>query len=1080
MSRQGGIGFSKVLGPWGLAVLAISIAFSVAGLVGGGAVLISSGADAPKIIAIGALLLLPVLLCYVSRASETEREGTAYSIVRNDGGSTRLFATGWLSLAGYLSLAALMIEAVALRIGRILESFLGMEVFDISVVAPVAALAVLSQLISPVEHLRARLALAGVALAAAVGLILSVAIAPPQRVPGVELPVLPARHFLSGAALLGGCLWFVDVALDYRRVYRKGDTSLAIVLTLCWATAIAFTVAIAAIVLAQPDLFTRVRGIPGDQARDNIRAVGLVVTLILCWITVSKAFSRMQRLSAAMARDGSVPELFERGQEEESAPVPIILLFGTVAGALALFVPVRHLVAVAAVTFLWCGVVTFASQLRSGGGKRAPAFRLPLYPLFPIVSLVVCLFFSLIVPWNGPLIVFCWLIAGFGFRLLYRREARELGAAPEIEEADDEDVPVPEEGSVYRVLVGLGPASDGLSLIRLGHDLARARGGDVVVLRVVALLERLPRSEVRRIARRQWKALRALVRETLGEAPDAFSIVRIATSIDSGILDAASSHEADLVLLDTPRHGAGRANDHNAVVDSVFLSSKVAVALVHGQVPADVRRVVAAVARGPDTPSVLSVGETVGMAREGELVALSVRSQLQTEDHATLETERLVADTEIAARVVTTEDDDPARGITRVAGASDVVVMGTTRDRALTHAGTTGLWRDVIDGASGAAILVRRAERRRAGWLREGWDIAFSALPTLTVGERAEVYSQMRHSATATVDFYVLIIISSALAIFGLFQDSAAVVIGAMLVAPLMSPIVAIAQGIVQGNLRMIRKGLASTMKGTIVAVLVAAFFTLAVPDAPPTPQILARTQPTLLDLGVGLAAGAAAAYGVSRKSVAAALPGVAIAVALVPPLCVVGYGLGADRLDIAFGATLLYLTNLVAIVFVATVLFMLLGFYPRQADRRKAVRGAVLASVAGVVLLSIPLTLSSWETSRVGQLELVVDHAFRREADERRLQLENVRVRRIEGEYVVRATMYAPPDFPQASLQRLLQELEDATGIDARLEVRLVRAEFVVKDMDDEPETLEDLEGPDEPAPDGDAEPLPGPPDEE
>ncbi len=1054
MTHQPQIGFSKTLGPLGLGVLATSVALAMAGLVGGGAVLLNSGERAVDVIAIGGVLLLPVVLGYVSRASERESSGTAYSIVRSDGGSVRLFAMGWLAVGGYLCLAALMIDAVSVRLGGLLERYIGHDVPDLSVVAPVAAMAVLSQLISPVEHLKARLVAAGAALVVAIGLLVTVALRPPPAVPGLELPTLPARHFLSGAALLGGSLWFIDVALDYRRVYRGDDRSLALVVAICWCAAIVVTCGVAAVTLAHPSLFVRLRGVTsGSWAHDNVRLVGLALTLVLCWITVSKAFARLLRLAGAMARDGSVPALFEGIDSEDRTPVAFIILFGTIAGAMALLVPVRVVFGVAAVTFLWCGVITFASQLRRGKPDPAPGFELPLYPLFPVVALVVCAFFSFIVPAAAPLVAAAWLLVGLGVRLIYRRDATELGSAPDIEEADDEDAPVPSADSTYRVLVCLGPASDAPRLIRLGRDMACARGGDVVVLRVVALLERLPRSEVRVIARRAWRALRALVRDTLGEAPDVFPIVRIATSETGGFVTAAATHEADLVLLDTARAGAGSAADHDAVVDCVLAATPRAVALVHGEVRADVRRVVAAVGSGPDTPSVLSVAETLALAREGDLVALSVTSQMQSQADVVADVARIVADVGVKARPVTTEDDNPAEGIVRVAGAGDVVVMGTTRDRALTHAGTTGLWRDVIDDVPGAAVLVRRAERRRIGWLRETWELAFATLPTLTVGERADVYSQMRHASRAGVDFYVLIVISSAIATFGLFQDSAAVIIGAMLVAPLMSPIVAISQGIVQGNVRMIRKGLASTLKGTIVAIVVAAFFSLAMPDAPPTAQILVRTQPTLLDLGVGLAAGAAAAYGISRKSVAAALPGVAIAVALVPPLCVVGYGLGSDHLDIATGASLLYLTNLVAIVLVAAVLFMLLGFYPRQTARRRAVRGAVLACAAGLLLLSVPLTLSSWETSRVTRLEMIVAESFRREAVERRLQFADVDVAYERGEYVVRGTVYADAALARGELTAFLRDVEADTGEDVRLEIRLLRAEFVVTDTEPEPD---------------------------
>jgi uncharacterized hydrophobic protein (TIGR00271 family) len=117
------------------------------------------------------------------------------------------------------------------------------------------------------------------------------------------------------------------------------------------------------------------------------------------------------------------------------------------------------------------------------------------------------------------------------------------------------------------------------------------------------------------------------------------------------------------------------------------------------------------------------------------------------------------------------------------------------------------------------------------------------------------------------------------------------------------------------------------------MAIAVAFFLSLALfafgSPLEPTAEILSRTSPNVLDLLVALLSGAAAAYAVSRSQLAAALPGVAIAAALVPPLCVVGYGLGTGQFDIALGSSLLFVTNLAAIVVAAAAIFLLLGFRP-------------------------------------------------------------------------------------------------------------------------------------------------------
>ena len=219
----------------------------------------------------------------------------------------------------------------------------------------------------------------------------------------------------------------------------------------------------------------------------------------------------------------------------------------------------------------------------------------------------------------------------------------------------------------------------------------------------------------------------------------------------------------------------------------------------------------------------------------------------------------------------------------------------------------------------------------------------------------------MRQNARADVDFYVLMLLAASIALFGLLQDSAAVIIGAMLVAPLMSPILAMSHSIVRGQLSILRQASESTLNGVVLAITVGALLTLSlvalgIPISP-TSEILARTQPNFLDLLVALASGAAAAYAISRSEVSAALPGVAIAAALVPPLAVVGYGLGTAQFDFAAGSLLLFLTNLAAIILAAAVVFLLLGIRPPvQDDRDAQARSGLRIAIISFILIAIPL----------------------------------------------------------------------------------------------------------------------------
>jgi uncharacterized hydrophobic protein (TIGR00271 family) len=201
--------------------------------------------------------------------------------------------------------------------------------------------------------------------------------------------------------------------------------------------------------------------------------------------------------------------------------------------------------------------------------------------------------------------------------------------------------------------------------------------------------------------------------------------------------------------------------------------------------------------------------------------------------------------------------------------------------------------------------------------------------------------------------------LSAIIASYGLLQDSSAVIIGGMLVAPLFTPILAISIAVVRGDIQLLRLAIESALKGIVLTISVAVIITVISPLRNTGTEILSRISPDLFDLAVALASGAAGAYAIARKDVAASLPGVAIAAALVPPLCVVGVGLALTDAQIAGGAALLFLTNLVAIAFAGTVTLLLIGFRPADRDEREArLRVGLTAALVLLILISVPLAI--------------------------------------------------------------------------------------------------------------------------
>jgi len=232
----------------------------------------------------------------------------------------------------------------------------------------------------------------------------------------------------------------------------------------------------------------------------------------------------------------------------------------------------------------------------------------------------------------------------------------------------------------------------------------------------------------------------------------------------------------------------------------------------------------------------------------------------------------------------------------------------------------------------------------------------------ITRERRGEVQVQLRTSSHPDFDFFLLVVLSCIIATLGLLTDSPAVIIGAMLVAPLMSPIIGLGLGSLTGDGTLLRNAGIALLRGAITAVLMATILTFINHQLPFLPlqdlpnEVQARTRPGPIDLTIALAGGMAAAFALAMPSISAALPGVAIATALMPPLCTVGVGIAMGRWDVAGGALLLFVTNAVTIAFAAMLVFSALGFGVKREDGRIVPRALVVTASFTLVLL-IPLT---------------------------------------------------------------------------------------------------------------------------
>ena len=180
------------------------------------------------------------------------------------------------------------------------------------------------------------------------------------------------------------------------------------------------------------------------------------------------------------------------------------------------------------------------------------------------------------------------------------------------------------------------------------------------------------------------------------------------------------------------------------------------------------------------------------------------------------------------------------------------------------------------------------------------------------------------------MEYFITLTVANLIALIGLIMNSNPVIIGAMLISPLMTPILDIGFAFITGDDTIWKKGVRKIVWSVTLTIIIAAFITYLSPLKDITNEILARTKPNLYDLVVAFLAGFAGATAIcTKKNYLTVVPGVAIATAVIPPLSVAGFGLGIGNYQILIGGFFLFFTNFVAIIFSTGTVFYLYGFRP-------------------------------------------------------------------------------------------------------------------------------------------------------
>ncbi len=738
--------------------------------------------------------------------------------------------------------------------------------------------------------------------------------------------------------------------------------------------------------------------------------LGIVILALV--LATNGALMAAARQIHALSMEGAFPSGFRRVWFRVPLPISLFAFLVILATPLTLWGNRDWLISTTGGLFLLVMISLNAAAIYSHSAEpdRRRPFLVPFAPLVPALAIAANLGLLRALPPTSWWVILAWLGVGLVYYLIY---ARTRQVAAQEGEVVFGRVGEPQSRRRHRILVPIGPNEDRHFILRMANNLAFALKGEVIPLQVVQVSDPLAIEEGQRIAQERNTLFLWSTRAAQDMGVPSHPITRLARSIPEGIIDTATEESCDLVLMSWPIKTSSQEDGMSSVLSRVARNVTCDVVVVayrpdevsdRGQrgsedsQPKPIKKILVPTAGGPNAPLAIQLALLLAGELEASVGSVYITAPDPSQEELTLGRQRIdqtfQAMKDIAANLpVLAENPDwmaeidfegqviPAenvvQGIAEAGAAYDLVLMGASEESLIDQVLFGNIPVRVASESHTPVVIVKRYQGLPRLWLRRAWNAIFDTLPTLAQEEQIVVLREVHTGARPDVDFFVMIGLSALIATFGLLQSSTAVIIGAMLVAPLFSPIVAISLAIATANIRMLRVAIELAVKGLALAIGLAALLALIIPTRTITPEISVRTTPSLLDLAVALASGMAGAYAVARKDVATALPGVAIAAALVPPLGVVGIGLAMGNLQVAGGGTLLYMTNLVAIALAGSIIFLLLGFRPgTRGSKEFSLQRGLGTAVTLLVLVSIPLALFFAQTLSASQTQTTIQNA--------------------------------------------------------------------------------------------------------
>jgi uncharacterized hydrophobic protein (TIGR00271 family) len=310
---------------------------------------------------------------------------------------------------------------------------------------------------------------------------------------------------------------------------------------------------------------------------------------------------------------------------------------------------------------------------------------------------------------------------------------------------------------------------------------------------------------------------------------------------------------------------------------------------------------------------------------------------------------------------------------------------------------------------------------------------------------KLEIVREIKVGSQPSKSFYILLLAASLIASFGLMANSTAVVIGAMLVSPLMTPIIGMSLALVRGNGKFFWRATQAEIFGVMLAIGIAALFGLLPVNPEPTSEMLARTQPNLLDLLVAVLAGFAGAYAMVDERISPALPGVAIATAIVPPLANTGLCLGIGAYAGAWGSFLLFFANFISILLVAAAVFFAAGLSSEFLSKSPwdLIRRFAWATLAFLVLIVV-LSNALMEIVQARKLDSAIKQVLTVELANLYASLDSQIHKTQNNEVDILAAVRAPRIIPPDEVG----EIQDALSRRLQKPIHLIVRTTIASDM--------------------------------